>query len=249
MDALYPWALRGAAALAVLWGATLLVRGRAARVPALVPVGAALGVGLWRTLQTGKPPLTGLHETTLLFGILLVLAAALACIRGEHWRVYGLCLTAAACLWVASSFTNPRPAPNLPALQTWWFEIHVATSFAAYASFAVGAAAALAHLVGWGRPGNRGVLEGAHRWGFAWFTWGMVSGGIWAYLAWGTYWLWHVKELWSGIVWTYYAGLVHLPHMAGWRGRRQAWASVAGLGLVLFTYLGVGLLMRNTHQF
>ncbi len=249
MEGLYPWALRAAAAVAAMWGVSLAARGRARAGAVLLPVAAAMAVGSWRTLQTGRPPLTGLHETTLLLGILLVVTAALSCIRGGHWRVYGLCLVAAAGLWLVSSSTNPRPAPNLPALQTWWFEIHVATSFASYACFAVGAAAGLVHLVGRGRRGNRSVLEAANRWGFAWFTWGMVSGGIWAYLAWGTYWLWHVKELWSAIVWTYYAGLIHLPHMAGWRGRRQAWASLGGLGLVIFTYLGVGLLMRNTHQF
>ncbi|MFU8857826.1 MAG: cytochrome c biogenesis protein [Deferrisomatales bacterium] len=249
MEALYPWGLRLAAAAAAGWAFTLAWRGGWPRGCLAVPVGAALAAGMWRTAQTGRPPLTGLHETTLLLGILLVVTAALFCVRGGHGRAYGLCLLGAATLWAVSSATNPRPAPDLPALQTWWFEIHVATSFASYACFAVGAAAGLVHLAGGERPGNRGVLEAANRWGFAWFTWGMVSGGIWAYLAWGTYWLWHVKELWSAIVWTYYAGLIHLPHMAGWRGRRQSWASVVGLGLVLFTYLGVGLLMRNTHQF
>jgi ABC-type transport system involved in cytochrome c biogenesis permease subunit len=42
---------------------------------------------------------------------------------------------------------------------------------------------------------------------------------------------------------------VHLPHLRGWSGRRQALLTLAGFGIVLFTYLGVGLLMRNTHQF
>lgn len=247
--AIYVGALRVAAAALVLLGALALTRPRLSPWLAAAGVAPGLAAAAWRTVQVGHLPLSGLHETLLAFGACCSLVAAVPCARAGAARAYGLSLGAGGLLLALAAGVPARPTPLVPALQTPWFEIHVASSFLAYACFGLGAWASLLRLTGGAQGGEAAIASSAHRWGFAWFTWAMVSGGIWAYLAWGTYWLWHVKELWSGILWTYYAGLVHLPHLAGWRGRRQAAASVAGFGLVLFTYLGVGLLMRNTHQF
>ena len=38
----------------------------------------------------------------------------------------------------------------------------------------------------------------------------LVAGGIWGYYAWGTYWLWTPKELWTSILWLFYALWLHL---------------------------------------
>ncbi|MBI5014926.1 MAG: cytochrome c biogenesis protein CcsA [Deltaproteobacteria bacterium] len=246
---LYLWTLRGASALLLALAVFALGRrsasawlAAAGAVPGLLPAAA-------RTFQVGHLPLAGLHETLLTFGVCFPLVSALACLRRGAVRAYGLCLMASAALLGLATLAPVRPTPLVPALQTLWFEVHVTSSFFAYACFGLGACAAVLELGRVGQGQEAGIIASAHRWGFAWFTWAMVSGGIWAYLAWGTYWLWHVKELWSGILWTYYAGAVHLPYVAGWRGRRQAGLSLVGFGLVLFTYLGVGLFMRNTHQF
>jgi ABC-type transport system involved in cytochrome c biogenesis permease subunit len=245
----YLWLLRGAAVLLLALAA--LAFSRRAASPWLAAAGVVPGLvpAAVRSLQVGHLPLAGLHETLLTFGVCFPLVSALPCLRFGAVRTYGLCLAAGGVLLGLAAQTPARPTPLVPALQTLWFEIHVASSFFAYACFGLGASAAALQFLGLGQGREESLIPSAHRWGFAWFTWAMVSGGIWAYLAWGTYWLWHVKELWSGILWTYYAGLVHLPHLSGWRGRRQASLSLVGFGLVLFTYLGVGLLMRNTHQF
>ena len=83
----------------------------------------------------------------------------------------------------------------------------------------------------------------------------MVCGGIWAYCAWGSYWIWTPKEIWSVIVWVYFAALTHLkfiPAQAGWPGwtkRLEMGATAAGYGVVLLTFLGVSLLLRSSHSF
>jgi ABC-type transport system involved in cytochrome c biogenesis permease subunit len=244
----YLWALQGAALLLACIGLLLVLRWLKAPLWGLAPAAAAVALPGWRAVQTGHLPLASLHETLLTFGACLVLVSAPACARYRLPRVFGLCLGGAGALWLFSSALPARPTPLVPALQTLWFEVHVLTSFVAYACFALAAAAGTVHLLSSGGAERR-VVRGANLWGFACFTWAMVSGGIWAYLAWGTYWLWHVKELWSALVWTFYAGLIHLPHLPRWKGRVQSALSLVGFGLVLFTYLGVGLFMRNTHQF
>ncbi|GAB4268839.1 MAG: cytochrome c biogenesis protein CcsA [Deferrisomatales bacterium] len=247
-EAVYLGALRLGGALLLLQGighgkGLLRARGLAA-----VPAAVTFALAAWRTAQVGHLPLAGLHETLLTYGLCVAWTALVPAWRHRDRPVFGTCSAAAGVLVFLASAADPRPTPLVPALQTLWFEVHVASSFAAYGAFLV-AAAAGAHLLLRGEsPARAQTLEWAQRWGFAWFTWGMVSGGIWAYLAWGTYWLWHVKELWSAAIWIFYAGAVHLSYLPRWRGRRQAAGSLIGLGLVLFTYVGVGLLMANTHR-
>jgi ABC-type transport system involved in cytochrome c biogenesis permease subunit len=35
----------------------------------------------------------------------------------------------------------------------------------------------------------------------------------------------------------------------GWTGRPVAWMAIAGFLIVMFTYVGVGLLMKSSHEF
>jgi ABC-type transport system involved in cytochrome c biogenesis permease subunit len=77
----------------------------------------------------------------------------------------------------------------------------------------------------------------------------MIFGGIWAYLAWGTYWLWTPKELWTVILWLYYSLYLHARLRPWWSGRPISVMSVAGFLIVLFTYLGVSLFMKSSHSF
>lgn len=249
IPASYIFAVQVGAAVLALFGLLFLTLGRGHFALGLPPLAAVLFLWIWRTVQVGHLPLAGLHETLLTFGSSLAIVAAIPCLRFKCWRIFGLCLLGACALLAFASTQSPRMTPLIPALQTIWFEIHVGSSFVAYSCFALGAAASLFRLFGAADAKTRRIVEGANRWGFAWFSWGMVSGGIWAYLAWGAYWLWHVKELWSGIVWIYYGGAIHLPHMYKWRGRRQDALTLFGFTLVLCTYLGVGILMKNTHKF
>lgn len=249
IPAYYISALQGGAALLAVFGLVFLIVGRSRLVFGFFPLAAVLPLWFWRIGQVGHLPLSGLHETLLTFGSSLTVASAISCLRFRRWRIYGVCLVGAGSLLFFSSLPPTAPTPIFPALQTIWFEIHVGSSFVAYSCFALGAAAALFRLFGSSDPETRRIVEGANRWGFAWFSWGMISGGVWAYLAWGAYWLWHVKELWSGVVWIYYGGAIHLPHMYKWRGKRQDALTLFGFFLVMCTYLGVGILMKNTHKF
>jgi len=85
--------------------------------------------------------------------------------------------------------------------------------------------------------------------GYCLFTMSIIFGGIWAYLAWGTYWLWTPKELWTSILWMYYGFFLHTRLRQWWMGRPLAYLSIAGFAVVLFTYLGVSLLMKSSHSF
>jgi len=144
----------------------------------------------------------------------------------------------------------PRPLdmPLPQILNTLWFELHVVVAFFGYALFAVGALASAAHLF----TGNRGYLDLLYKTaltGWTFFSASMISGGIWGYYAWGTYWLWTPKELWTSILWLFYALLLHVRLKGPRWDLITAWLGVAGVFVMLFTYLGVSMLMKSSHSF
>jgi hypothetical protein len=67
---------------------------------------------------------------------------------------------------------------------------------------------------------------------------GVAPASIWAYYAWGSYWIWTPKEIWSVIVWIYFATLTHLKFIPaqerwpGWTKRLEMGATAAGYGVV-----------------
>jgi len=85
--------------------------------------------------------------------------------------------------------------------------------------------------------------------GFPLLTVGIITGAVWANAAWGTYWGWDPKETWSLITWLMYAAYLHARFTRGWRGKRAAILSMVGFLAVIFTYLGVNLLLSGLHSY
>lgn len=86
--------------------------------------------------------------------------------------------------------------------------------------------------------------------GFPIFTLGgLIFGAIWADQAWGVYWSWDPKETWSLITWFIYAFYIHSRFVRGWKGKKAAIVAVIGFMAVIFTYLGVNLLLSGLHSY
>ncbi|PZE21980.1 cytochrome c biogenesis protein CcsA [Paenibacillus xerothermodurans] len=86
--------------------------------------------------------------------------------------------------------------------------------------------------------------------GYPVFTLGaLVFAMIWAADAWGRFWGWDPKEVWALITWLYYAAYLHLRMSRGWQGKRSAWLSVVGFMVVMFTLIGVNLVIAGLHSY
>ncbi|MDP3296066.1 MAG: c-type cytochrome biogenesis protein CcsB [Thermodesulfovibrionia bacterium] len=86
--------------------------------------------------------------------------------------------------------------------------------------------------------------------GFPLFTiGGLIMGAIWANSAWGRYWSWDPKETWSLITCFVYALYLHARFVSGWRGKRVAILAITGFITVIFTYLGVNLVLSGLHAY
>ncbi|NTW65282.1 MAG: cytochrome c biogenesis protein CcsA [Nitrospirae bacterium] len=196
----------------------------------------------------GRVPLIGTHDTlgflAWSIGVVYLLFG-----WGRKRDLFTYSTVALILLLLAGSSVSPAMrGPLPPVLRTIWFELHVILSFVSYALFAVGAVFGVLYL----RSGDREDETGQYRnllLGYALFSLAMIFGGIWAHLAWGTYWLWTPKELWTTIVWFFYSLYLHARLVKGWTGRPVAWMGIIGFFIVMFTYVGVGLLMKSSHEF
>ena len=139
------------------------------------------------------------------------------------------------------------------ALGSAWLPFHVGAAAAAFGALALSGSGGIAWLLqdrtsdASDEPTRR-----AAEWlqfraisaGFPLLTLSMIFGMIWAQAAWGRYWDWNLKEVWTLITWMVHALYWHLRRRPAWAGARLAWLAVAGLICALFTFLAVDWLAR-----
>jgi len=86
--------------------------------------------------------------------------------------------------------------------------------------------------------------------GFPIFTLGaLIFAMIWAQVAWGRFWGWDPKEVWALVTWLFYSAYLHLRLARGWQGRKSAWLAVLGFLVVMFTLVGVNLVIAGLHSY
>lgn len=85
--------------------------------------------------------------------------------------------------------------------------------------------------------------------GFPFLTIGIISGGIWANEAWGSYWSWDPKETWALITWLVFATYLHARITKGWEGKKTAILGSVGFLVIWVCYLGVNFLGKGLHSY
>ena len=196
----------------------------------------------------GRIPLVGLHDTLSFLAFCVGLTYLMAGWGRKRDLATFMTLPVILLLLAGSAASPAVTGPLPPVLKTAWFELHVILSFISYGLFAVGAVYGVLYLATNEQPAETNQYR-LLLLGYILFSVAMIFGGIWAYLAWGTYWLWTPKELWTTIVWFAYSLYLHARLVQGWTGKRVAWMGIVGFFIVMFTYVGVGLLMKSSHEF
>ncbi|MBD8022462.1 c-type cytochrome biogenesis protein CcsB [Microbacterium gallinarum] len=101
-------------------------------------------------------------------------------------------------------------------------------------------------------PGSDALESLAYRFailGFIFWTFTLIAGSIWANDAWGRYWGFDTKEVWTFVIWVLYAGYIHARATRGWRGARSAWLSIIGFTAVLFNFTIVNMFFKGLHAY
>jgi len=218
-----------------------------------------------RYFQAGHTPITNLHESLSFFSLAIV-GVFIAFERRYKMFILGsFVLPVALVIMLVSTGFPSEIVPLNPALQSSWLVVHTTMAFLGYATFAVAFGAALMYLLQerflkkkkfgslYQKLPSLDTLDDINyrclTFGFPLLTFAIISGAIWAESAWGTYWSWDPKETWSLITWFVYAALLHGRLTTGWRGKKAAILAIIGFFILLFTFLGVNLLLKGLHSY
>jgi len=209
--------------------------------------------------------LTGTLIITTVFLVVLVVAK-------QDLRFLGTFITGLVLVLLGVATVNfyVSVVPLPPALQSAWLVIHVFVASASVGFFALGFALSVVQLMQSRREAMAltatavrksflATLPDAHALenlayrvnivGFIMWTFTLMAGAIWAEKAWGRYWGWDTKEVWTFIIWVVYAGYIHARATRGWRGSRSAWLAIIGFSAVLFNFTIVNLFFKGLHAY
>jgi len=245
------------AALFYLFG--MFSKKAAGSKPGLVLAAAGLAIHtaalVARVLSSGHAPFTSMYES-LSFLAWAVVAVFIFVDRKSRLPRVGayLMLIAVGLVALASSPLMPKEAaPLIPALQSYWLWLHVSVTLLGEAFFAVAFVSSLLYLAADSEEKREKLDALSYRAvavGFPLFTLGgLVFGMIWAYRAWGAYWSWDPKEVWSLITWLVFAIYLHTRIVMGWKGKKSAVIAIVGFLAALFTYFGVNYLLSGLHSY
>jgi cytochrome c-type biogenesis protein CcsB len=220
-----------------------------------------------RGLAAGRVPWANMFEFSLT-GTAIIVGVYLAVQLVVNLRFLGAYVMGLNLVLLAIGTVNYYVAvsPLPPALQSAWLVIHVFVAILGTAFFAIAAGLSAAQLVQTRReqyklaglrfldtlPGAERLEDLAYRIalvGFVLWTFTLIAGAIWAERAWGRYWGWDTKEVWTFIIWVLYAGYIHARATRGWRGARSSWLSIIGFAAVMFNFSVVNVFFKGLHAY
>jgi cytochrome c-type biogenesis protein CcsB len=242
---------------------TVLRRPKAGHIIYLIGFAIAVCSFGYRWYHVRHVPLQNLFEVFLCLG--MIYPVSLFCRRALKVGGYVAdMLIGAIVLFPAGFVFNAEPQQLPPALQSWLFTPHVAVYMFSYIFMAKATFQAIYQLAGRRvegvPPSNRGrdardtglpgenllpPEEATYRIiciGFPLLTLGLILGSYWGKQAWGDYWGWDPKELWSLASWLVFLGYFHFRYMFGKKHPRinSLWA-IAGMVAIIITLLWVNL--------
>ena len=226
-----------------------------------------LAADVMRGIAASRVPWANMYEFAMT-GTVVIIAVFLLVNLKWDLRFLGSFITGLVLLLLGLAATRyyVEVVPLPPALQSYWLVIHVFVATLATGFFALGFALSLAQLLQESREKKQSkrlafmdrlptadVLENyAYRLiiiGFVLWTFTLIAGAIWAEKAWGRYWGWDTKEVWTFIIWTLYAGYIHARSTRGWRGSRSAWLAMVGFAAVMFNFTVVNIFFKGLHAY
>jgi cytochrome c-type biogenesis protein CcsB len=224
-----------------------------------------------RGLAAERVPWANMYEFAMTGTLLIVTVFLIVLIRIDL-RFLGTFVTGmvAILLGIGALQYYVEVAPLPPALQSVWLVIHVFVASLGTGFFALGFALSSVQLLqsrreeraGTDKPSRLKFLKTlpsaftlanlAYRVniiGFILWTFTLMAGSVWAERAWGRYWGWDTKEVWTFIIWVIYAGYIHARATRGWRGSRSAWLAIIGFAAVMFNFGIVNVFFKGLHAY
>lgn len=236
----------------------VLRTGKLGRTVYIVGFAFSLAAFGYRWYHVQHIPLQNLFDVFLILGV-LSFPLSMFCRRalGVGGETVDALIGAIFLVPVGLVFSaSPQKLP--PALQSWLFAPHVTVYVLSYVIMAKAAVQALCQLSCSSGSFDKQTIsfeQASYRTvclGFPLLTLGLLLGSWWGKLAWGDYWGWDPKEMWSLASWLVYVGYFHFRYMFGKKHSRinSIWV-VFGMVVIVITLLWVNLskLFTGLHSY
>lgn len=225
-----------------------------------------------RGLVVGTIPLTEKHDNISFMAFAMALVYWYF-YRKKGMKELGMTTLPLISIFMFVSLTYKPINTISPFLRSPWFYLHIFFYFISYGFFGISACIGLQGLTTifssnrktgtacsdhpalsrdyqQETPPNTAMpYEQLQYWGavHGWIVYSvaLVAGSIWFFMAYGTYWLWTSKELWTTLTWFYYGLYLHARLIRSMRGRPAAVLGCLGFAVALFTYFGVGTVIPS----
>lgn len=258
--------------------AAFFVTGRASigRVASTVLAGGALlhtfAMGM-QTMSIGHVPIADTTSAISTFVWLLAIAYLYTEMTTEE-RAMGVFIVPMLVALQAIPAIRPGLEHRAPILESPWFGVHVASLLFAYASFALACVIGITYVLLFKEIKAKHLgffykrLPSLQRLdamnvravtvGWLFLTIGVVVGGIWTVQARADAVLdpriramsiLDPKIAVAMLSWAIYSFQIYARRAIGWSGRRAAWLSTVGFGIVLLNFVAVGYFLTKSHNF
>ena len=228
-----------------------------------------------RGLSVNRPPLGNMYEFALV-GCMFVVVVFVAISLRRDVRWLGLFVVGPVLLTLGLAITvfYTDASELLPSLKSVWLIIHVTVATFSVALFTIAFSVTILHLVkerleaqaalggvamsrlrtsvNTALPPARSLdrtAYGLHVVAFPLWTFTLIAGAIWAEQAWGHYWNWDPKEVWTFVIWVVYAAYLHARATTGWSARSANYLALAGYGAILVNYMVVNVFFVGQHSY
>jgi cytochrome c-type biogenesis protein CcsB len=235
---------------------------------ALTVLGTLLVVAgvVLRAAEVHRWPLGNMYEFAIV-GSMFVLVAFTAWSTRRDLRWLGLFVVLPVLLNLGLAITvwYTDASELMPSLRSVWLAIHVTVATVSVAVFTIGFSLGILYLVQdrlevAGRrstfmarfPGSRSLERmayGVHIVAFPLWTFTVIAGAIWARQAWGSYWNWDPKEVWSFVIWVVYAAYLHARATTGWKRQNATWIALAGYACLIVNFAVVNVFFVGQHSY
>jgi cytochrome c-type biogenesis protein CcsB len=245
---------------------------QAALALSLVAVLAHTAAVITRGVAVHRAPWGNMYEFVTALTCVAAIFFLFVMIRYRAWTLGVFVMGAVVItLGLAETLIYTAAGELVPALQSYWLDIHVTAMTLATGIFFVAAVLGFVYLwvdryarriaAGRAAPDNGIIrrlpsIEQIDRltyrtimFGFPVWTFGVIAGAIWADQAWGRYWGWDPVETWAFITWVLYAAFLHARATAGWRGRRAHYIQLLGFTCLIFNILVVQVFIAGLHSY
>ncbi|ATA90407.1 cytochrome c assembly protein [Capnocytophaga stomatis] len=170
---------------------------------------------LW--IELDRPPLRTLAETRIWYAFFMgLIGFSIYLLYRQKWMLNYSALMGVVFMLVTFFRPDTMNKTLMPALQSVWFIPHVIVYIFAYAMLGMASLTAIygMYLCKKQKDTEKTALvtDQLIKIGYAFLTFGLLFGALWAKEAWGHYWTWDPKETWAFITWLAYLVYIHYKY-------------------------------------